>query len=123
MITVQNPTVVKCGHKLHQDKQPNNNCVACWEAYFHTQADLNVLVGDLRSLGTQGFIAKYGTKMFKNFRGFVASEMLKRAQQQPENPTVLSVDNERVEIQGSTIPLEGANAISESREEGTGQEG
>src|SRR5271166_5125921 len=49
-ITQINGTVKACGHKdnfskteKRAGKQPNNNCVYCWEAYFMTSVDLDLI--------------------------------------------------------------------------------
>lgn len=103
-ITVVNPTVIKCGHKLHKDKAPNNNCIYCWEAFFHTIANLEELIAALRGLGLKKFTAKYGTKFAKNFRGFVGRELMRaRAEQQAEPTEVKAEDGETVQIEGSTL--------------------
>jgi hypothetical protein len=45
------------------------------------------------------FQAKYGDKFTKNFRGFVAQQMMAKASEKTE----LGIDNETVEIEGSEI--------------------
>lgn len=107
-ITVVQLTVIKCGHKLKQDKQPNGNCVYCWEAFFHTVANLDELAESLRTHGVQKFVAKYGEKFTKNFRGFVAQQLMSS---QPQ-PTEVEIEGEKLAIEGSSISATEATEIA-----------
>lgn len=99
-VTRVNPITKACGHQLHPDKPPTNNCVYCWQAYFHVVANIEELFGALRELGVKKFTAKYGMKFTKNLRGFVAAELMaKKEEKKPE----VEVEGEKMEIEGSLI--------------------
>jgi len=71
--------VVKaCGHKAKfaKDKQPNNNCVSCWEAFFMTSVDLDFIHAVLTQKGGKALVAIRGTKFTKMFHGFLAAKLL-----------------------------------------------
>lgn len=107
-VTIRQPRVIKCGHKLKQDKQPNGNCVYCWEAFFHTVANLDELAEALREHGVKKFVAKYGEKFTKNFRGFVAQQLMSS---QPQ-PTEVEIEGEKLAIEGSSISTTEATEIA-----------
>lgn len=82
-ITQTNGTVKACGHKdnfskteKRNGKQPNNNCVHCWEAYFMTSVDLDFIHTVLTTKGGKALIAVQGTKFVRMFHGFLSSKML-----------------------------------------------
>jgi len=112
-VTRRNPTVIACGHKLSPEKQPNNNCIYCWQAFFHTVANIEELFLTLRELGVKKFIAKYGTKFTKNLSGFVTAELMRNRESAKEDDNRghgwdnhglgVEVDGEKLEIQGSAI--------------------
>ena len=113
-VTRRNPTVIACQHKLKLDKHPTNNCVYCWQAYFHTQANIEELFIKLRTCGVKKFTAKYGLKFTKNLRGFVAAELMKNRKEEKEqenrgtgwdnNGLGVIMDGEKLQIEGSPIP-------------------
>ena len=78
-----NGTVKKCGHKdnfskteKREGKQPNNNCVYCWSAYFATSVDLDFVHTVLTTKGGKALVAMKGTKFVKMFHGFLSSQLL-----------------------------------------------
>lgn len=83
-LTTQHGTVVTCGHKAKFDngRQPTNNCVECWNAFFHMSCDLDAIHKYLTEQGAKKFQAKFGDKFTKNFRGFLHKELSKATQQE-----------------------------------------
>lgn len=82
-VTQVNGTVKQCGHKdnfskteKREGKQPNNNCVHCWEAYFMTSVDLDLIHAVLTQKGSKALIAMKGTKFVRMFHGFLSTKML-----------------------------------------------
>ncbi len=71
-------TVKACGHKAKfaKDKDPNNNCVHCWTAYFMTSVDLDFVHAVLTQKGGKALIAMKGTKFVRMFHGFLSSQLL-----------------------------------------------
>lgn len=76
-VTVVHGTVKACGHKakFSNTKQPTNNCVDCWKAFFITVVDLDTVHKVLTEQGVKAFEAKYGTKFMRNFHGFLATSL------------------------------------------------
>jgi hypothetical protein len=72
--TVTHGTVKACGHKakFSATKQPANNCVDCWTAFFATNVDLLGVHKLLTDKGVRGLEKQYGTKFMRNFHGFLA---------------------------------------------------
>lgn len=70
--------VKACEHKAKfaKDKNPNNNCVHCWEAYFMTSVDLDFIHSVLTQKGAKALIAMRGTKFVRMFHGFLSTKML-----------------------------------------------
>ena len=82
-ITQVNGTVTACGHKdnfskteKREGKNPSNNCIYCWEAYFMTSVDLDFIHAVLTQKGGKALVAMKGTKFVKMFHGFLSSKML-----------------------------------------------
>ena len=77
-MTVVHGVVKACGHKAKfaKDKDPGNNCVYCWEAYFMTAVDLDFIHTVLTQKGTPALVAMKGKKFVRNFHGFLSSKML-----------------------------------------------
>lgn len=77
-VTVVHGTVKACGHKaaFSKDKQPTNNCVECWSAFFMTEVDLEGLHVVLTKQGVRALVAQRGTKFVKMFRGFLNSRLM-----------------------------------------------
>jgi hypothetical protein len=82
-VTNANGTVTACGHKdnfskteKREGKQPNNNCIYCWEAYFMTSVDLDFIHAVLTQKGGKALVALKGTKFVKMFHGFLSTKML-----------------------------------------------
>ena len=77
-VTVVHGVVKACGHKAKfaKDKQPNNNCVSCWEAFFMTSVDLDFIHAVLTQKGGKALVAIRGTKFTKMFHGFLAAKLL-----------------------------------------------
>ncbi len=82
-VTIVNGTVKSCGHKdnfsknaQREGKIPSNNCIGCWEAYFMTSVDLDLVHAVLTTKGASALIAMKGTKFVKMFHGFLSSKML-----------------------------------------------
>jgi hypothetical protein len=77
-MTITHGTVRACGHKAKfaKDKDPGNNCVSCWAAYFATSVDLEFIHTVLTTKGVKALIAMKGTKFTKMFHGWLASCML-----------------------------------------------
>ena len=78
-VTIVHGTVRVCGHsaKFSVTKQPNNNCVSCWEAFFMTAVDLDAVHKLLVEQGVKALEKKYGTKFTRNFHGFLATALNK----------------------------------------------
>ena len=82
-ITEVNGKVKACGHKdnfsktdKRAGKQPSNNCIYCWQAYFVTSVDLDLIHAVLTAKGVKALIAMKGTKFTKMFHGFLSSALL-----------------------------------------------
>jgi hypothetical protein len=82
-ITLVNGTVKACGHKdnfskndKRAGKQPSNNCIHCWEAYFMTSVDLDFIHAVLTQKGGKALVALKGTKFVRMFHGFLSTKML-----------------------------------------------
>ena len=77
-LTQTHGTVRACGHKAKfaKDKDPKNNCVSCWSAYFMTSVDLEFIHAVLTQKGSKALIAMRGTKFVKMFHGFLAGQLL-----------------------------------------------
>ena len=105
-ITQTNGTVRACGHKdnftktdKREGKQPNNNCVYCWAAYFMTSVDLDFVHAVLTQKGVNALIAMKGTKFVRMFHGFIAGQLLPAlAAETKEEPT-----EEPAKITGGTF--------------------
>ena len=76
-VTVVHGTVRACGHKakFSATKQPTNNCVDCWKAFFVTAVDLEAVHKLLTEQGVKALEKKYGTKFMRNFHGFLATSL------------------------------------------------
>jgi hypothetical protein len=97
-LTKTNGTVKACSHKdnfskneKREGKQPNNNCVHCWGAYFATSVDLEFIHTVLTTKGVKALIAMKGTKFTKMFHGFLSSQLLPAlaAETKVENPATI----------------------------------
>jgi hypothetical protein len=82
-VTEVNGTVTACGHKdnfsktdKREGKNPSNNCIYCWEAYFMTSVDLDFIHTVLTQKGGKALVAMKGTKFVRMFHGFLSSKML-----------------------------------------------
>jgi len=86
-VTVVHGTVRACGHKakFNATKQPSNNCVDCWVAFFSTTADLEALHKMLTEEGVDKFTAKYGSKFVNHFHGYLAMYLMKGIEAAKEN--------------------------------------
>lgn len=82
--TVVHGRVVVCGHKAKFDtgRQPTNNCISCWDAFFHTSCNLDAIHKFLTTEGAKKFQAKFGNKFTKHFRGFLHKELSKATHQE-----------------------------------------
>jgi hypothetical protein len=81
-ITIVHGYVRACGHKakFNATKQPKNNCVECWKAFFMTVVDLEAVHKLLTEQGVKALEAKYGTKFMRNFHGFLSTMLNPGAQ-------------------------------------------
>lgn len=101
-ITITYGTVKACGHKANfsKTKDPGNNCVACWEAFFMTSVDLEGVHAVL-SKGAKELIKVRGSKFTKMFHGFLTTRLLPALNAElnaaPINP---------VQVQGGTFVQE-----------------
>jgi len=77
-LTQTHGTVRACGHKAKfaKDKDPKNNCVSCWSAYFMTSVDLEFIHAVLTQKGSKALIAMRGIKFVKMFHGWLSSNLL-----------------------------------------------
>jgi len=77
-LTTVHGTVRACGHKAKfaKDKDPKNNCVSCWSAYFMTSVDLEFIHAVLTQKGSKALIAMRGIKFVKMFHGWLSSNLL-----------------------------------------------
>jgi hypothetical protein len=77
-LTITHGTVKACEHKARfsKDHDPKNNCVHCWEAYFMTSVDLDLVHAVLTQKGARALTAMKGTKFVRMFHGFLSSKML-----------------------------------------------
>ena len=77
-VTITHGTVKACGHKakFSATRQPHNNCVDCWKAFFMTSVDLDGVHVVLTKQGVRALVAKHGTKFTKMFHGFLAACLL-----------------------------------------------
>ena len=77
-VTVTHGRVRACGHlaRLSKDHDPKNNCIDCWQAYFVTSVDLDLIHTVLTQRGVKALIAMKGTRFTKMFHGFLSSQLL-----------------------------------------------
>lgn len=77
-VTTVHGTVKACNHKakFSKDKQPGNNCVHCWQAFFMTSVDLDFIHAVLTQKGGKALVALKGTKFVRMFHGFLSQKML-----------------------------------------------
>jgi len=77
-LTVQHGVVRACEHKakFSKDHDPKNNCVSCWNAYFATSVDLDLIHAVLTQKGVKALVAMKGTKFVRMFHGFLSSQLL-----------------------------------------------
>ena len=82
-VTIVHGTVKACGHKdnfskteRREGKQPSNNCMECWKAYFMTSVDLEGVHVVLTKQGVRALIAQRGKKFAKMFHGFLSACLL-----------------------------------------------
>ena len=85
-LTIVHGVVRACGHKakFSSTKQPTNNCVDCWVAFFSTSVDLLSVHKLLADKGVRGLEAEYGTKFMRAFHGFLALYL--KEQREAEDP-------------------------------------
>lgn len=92
-LTIVHGVVRACGHKakFSSTKQPTNNCVDCWTAYFASTDATGKPIVDLLGVhklltekGVKGLESQYGTKFTKNFHGFLALYL--KEQREVEDP-------------------------------------
>lgn len=82
-MTITHGTVRMCGHKINLSKQPNNNCSACWYAYFKTVDGLLVTLHEtLVTKGLPALKAQYGDKLVKQFARFLDAELANDKEQE-----------------------------------------
>ena len=100
-VTVQHSTVKACGHKAKfgKDKNPGNNCVYCWEAYFMTSVDLDFIHTVLTQKGANALMAIHGKKFVRMFHGFLSQKMLPMLAAEINKV----VDEQPARIEGSTF--------------------
>jgi hypothetical protein len=103
-ITVVNGVVKACGHKdnftrneRREGKIPSNNCVYCWEAYFLTSVDLDLVHTVLSTRGVPALVAMKGKKFTKMFHGFLSSKLV------PMLNAEASTESEAAPIVGGTF--------------------
>lgn len=77
-MTINHGTVRACGHlaRFSKDHDPKNNCIDCWQAYFVTSVDLDLIHTVLTQRGVKALIAMKGTRFTKMFHGFLSSALL-----------------------------------------------
>jgi hypothetical protein len=97
--TVIHGTVKACEHKakFSKEKQPGNNCVGCWEAYFMTSVDLDFVHAVLTEKGVPELVKQKGKKFVKMFHGFLSSKLL------PALAAETLVPTEPAKIEGGTF--------------------
>lgn len=85
-ITIVHGKVKACGHaaSFTATKQPRNNCVECWRAFFMTTVDLEGVHKMLTEKGVKALEATYGTKFMRNFHGFLATALAQPKGLDPE---------------------------------------
>ena|SRR5271166_1834676 len=86
-MTTVHGTVRACEHKAKfgPSKQPNNNCVDCWTAFFAAYVDLMAVHKLLTDKGVKGLEKTYGTKFMRAFHGFLG--MYLKSQKAENQPT------------------------------------
>ena len=77
-ITVQNSTVVTCGHKFKTDgSTPSTNCDDCWSAFFKVNPELIERIHNiLRTSGAGVLMATMGRKFVKKFMRYLTAELI-----------------------------------------------
>lgn len=113
-ITIVNGVVKSCGHKdnfsktdRRDGKIPSNNCAGCWEAYFMTSVDLDLIHAVLTTKGANALIAMKGKKFVRMFHGFLSSKMLPMLAAEIENKT-LPEEVAPAQIDGGTFGNQGS---------------
>jgi len=102
-VTIVHGTVKACGHKdnfskteRREGKQPSNNCMECWKAYFMTSVDLEGVHVVLTKQGVRALIAQRGKKFAKMFHGFLSACLLP-ALAAETNKDLPAVDSAKIE--------------------------
>ena len=77
-LTINHGRVRACGHlaRFSKDHDPKSNCIDCWQAYFVTSVDLDLIHTVLTQRGVKALIAMKGTRFTKMFHGFLSSQLL-----------------------------------------------
>jgi hypothetical protein len=88
--TVQYGTVRACGHKakFSAAKQPSNNCVDCWTAFFAGNVDLMGVHKYLSEHGVKGLEKRYGTRFVRMFHGFLGLYLGQQQEVKQEEVTI-----------------------------------
>ena len=104
-ITVQNSTVVTCGHKFKTDgSTPSTNCDDCWSAFFKVNPELIERIHNiLRTSGAGVLMATMGRKFVKKFMRYLTAELVT-----PEGVTL-----EGIEEMDPTPKIEQSNPLTE----------
>jgi len=108
-LTITHGIVKACGHKAKfaKDKDPNNNCVHCWTAYFMTSVDLDFVHAVLTQKGVKALVAMKGTKFVRMFHGFLSSQLL---------PALAAEINEKPQDEAPAQIVGGTFGTNESKE-------
>lgn len=111
-MTTVHSTVVACEHKFNANRIPSNNCFWCWQAYFKTSVNLEVLRQILILDGPSGLNAKYGEKYVKMFKRFMEDELSNR------DVPLVRAGLPPVEIEHTDSVMKGNDGIPEETERG-----
>jgi hypothetical protein len=111
-MTTVHSTVVACEHKFNTNRIPSNNCFWCWQAYFKTSVNLDVLRQILILEGPTGLNTKYGEKYVKMFKRFMEDELSNR------EVSLVPPAMFGGEIENTNSVMKGTDGISEETERG-----
>ena len=116
-VTVQNSTVVTCGHKFKTDgSTPSTNCDDCWSAFFKVNPELIERIHNiLRTSGASVLMASMGRKFVKKFMRYLTAELVT-----PEGVTLEGIEemDPTPKIEQTNPVIERTDAIPEETEGG-----
>lgn len=101
-ITVRNPMVLGCEHKIDIDREPKNNCPICWFAFFQNNGEATQTVEKAFQENKIEFLIKWkGKKFTKNFLCFMDTVAKIKIEEETKNEQPVQSTEGLDEGQGS----------------------